>query len=65
MDNLQKNQREFIKYKKIILKSQQRFRNKNHNVFTEKFNKIALNVNDDKAIQSIDSIETMKQYKNE
>ena len=29
-----------------------------HNVFTEEVNEIALNPNDDKRIQSIDSIET-------
>ena len=41
-----------------ILKSQQRFRIEKHNVFTVKVNKIALSANDDKRIQSIDSIET-------
>ena len=29
-----------------------------HNVFTEEFNKISLNSNDDKKLQSIDWIET-------
>ena len=42
----------------MILKSQQRFRSKNHNAFTEVVNKVTLNDNDDKGIQSIDSIET-------
>ena len=37
----------------LILKTQQRF-----NVFTEGINKIALSSNDDKRIQSFDSIET-------
>ena len=41
-----------------MLKLQQRFRSKKHNVLTEKINKIALNANDDKRMQSIDSIET-------
>ena len=41
-----------------ILKSQQRFRIEKHNVFTVKVNNIALSANDDKRIQSIDSIET-------
>ena len=41
-----------------ILKSQQRFRIEKHNVFTVKVNKIALSANDDKRIQSIESIET-------
>ena len=39
-------------------KTQQRFKNKWHNVFTEEINKIALSSNDDKRMQSIDSIET-------
>ena len=37
-----------------MLKSQQRFKSKKHNVFTEEINKIA---SSDKRIQSIDSIE--------
>ena len=41
-----------------MLKTQQRFKSERHNVFTEKINKIALSSNDDKRIQSIDSIET-------
>ena len=48
---------EFIKnWKK--LKTQQRFKSERHNVFTEEINKIALSSNDDKRMQSIDSIET-------
>ena len=39
-------------------KTQQRFKNKWHNVSTEEINKIALSSNDDKRMQSIDSIET-------
>ena len=39
-------------------KMQQRFRSETHIVFTEETNKIALSANDDKRIQSIDSIET-------
>ena len=35
-------------------KTQQRFRSERHSVFTEKINKIALRLNDDKRIQSID-----------
>ena len=42
----------------MILKSQQIFRGKKHNLFTEEINKTALNANDDKRIQSIDSVET-------
>ena len=37
---------------------QQRFKSERHNVFTEEINKIALSSNDNKRIQSIDSIET-------
>ena len=39
---------------------QQRFIIERHNVFTEEINKIALSSNDDKRMQSIDSIETSK-----
>ena len=46
------------KYKKVILKTQLRFKSERHNVFTEEINKIALSSNDDKRMQSIDSIET-------
>ena len=41
----------------MILKSQQRFRSKKHNAFTEEINKRALNANSDQRLQSIDSIE--------
>ena len=43
---------------KLILKTQQRFKNKRHNVFTAEINEIALSLNDDQRIQSINSIET-------
>ena len=46
------------KNKKIILKSQQRFKSDRHNVFTEEILKIYLSSNDVKRIQSIDSIKT-------
>ena len=45
----------------IILKSQQRFISKKHNVYTENVNKIALNNNDDKRIVSFNKI-TSYQY---
>ena len=57
VDSLRENHKEFIKNNKLILKSQQKFRSKKHNVFIEKVNKTALSANDDKRIQSIDSIE--------
>ena len=43
---------------KLILKTQQTFKSERHNVFTEEINKIALSSNNDKRMQSIDSIET-------
>ena len=57
-ENLRK-ERDHKKIKILItLKPQQRCRSEKHNVFTDKVNKIALNAQDDKKIQSIDSIET-------
>ena len=41
-----------------MLKMQQRFKSERHNIFTEEINKIGLSSNDDKRMQSIDSIET-------
>ena len=40
-----------------MLKTQQRFKSEKHNVFTEEINKIALNSNDDKSMQPINSVE--------
>ena len=40
----------------VILKSQQRFISKEHDVYTENINKIALSSNDDKRIVSPDKI---------
>ena len=53
IDSIKENHKEFIKSNKSILKIRQRY-----NVFTEEINKIALISNDDKRMQSIDSIET-------
>ena len=58
MDSLIENYKELIKNEKLILKSQQRFRIEKHNVFAEEVNKTLLCVNDDKRMQSIDSMET-------
>ena len=44
--------------KKVILKTQRRFKSERNIFFTEEINKIALSSNDDKRMQSIDSIET-------
>ena len=58
VDSLKEDQKEFIKKNnKLILKTKQSFRSEEHNVFTEEINKIALSSNDDKTMQSIDSIE--------
>ena len=53
-----KNDKEFIRNKKLILKTKQRFKRERHNVFTGEINKITLSSNDDKRMQSIDSAET-------
>ena len=52
----------FEDYKKYLfdnepmLKSQQRFKSENHEVYTENINKIALSSNDDKRIVALDRI---------
>ena len=43
---------------RITLKLQQRFRSKKHTVFTENINRIGLSADNDKRIQSMDSIKT-------
>ena len=58
MQKILKNHVEFIRNTKSMLKTQQWFKSERHNVFTEEINKIALSSNDDKRIQSIDSIKT-------
>ena len=40
----------------VIIKSQQRFRSDHHRVYMEEFNKIALNSNGDKRLQTYDQI---------
>ena len=40
------------------MKTQQKFKRGRHNVLTEEINKIPLSSNDDKRMQSIDSIKT-------
>ena len=41
-----------------MLKSQHKFRSKKHSISTEEVNKITLSANDDKRMQSKDSVET-------
>ena len=53
-----KDHKEFTKNNKIISQTQQRFKNEIKNVFTEEVNKIYLSSNNDKRMQTIDSIET-------
>ena len=55
---LQIKTKEFTRNNRLILKTQQRFKSEEHKVFTEEINKIAVSSNDDKRVQSIDSIET-------
>ena len=43
---------------KNIYRSQKRFKNYNHDVYTEEVNKIALSSNDDKILQTFDGITT-------
>ena len=57
-DSIKKNHKKFIRNSKLILKTQQRFKNERHSIFTEEFNKTVLSSNDDKRIQTFDSIET-------
>ena len=59
MDSPREDHKEIAENYKFILRSQQRFRSKKHNVVTGEVNKIALSANNDKRIQSIDSIEAL------
>ena len=43
---------------KTIMRSQLRFKSDHHNVYTEKVNKIALNSNDNKQLQTFDRVIT-------
>ena len=58
IDSLKKNHKELIRNNKSILKTQQIFKSKRYNVFTEEINEIALSSNDHKKLTSIDSVET-------
>ena len=52
------NYKDSLLNNKIILKSQQRFKSYNHNVYTEGINKIILSSNDDKRVQTSDRVKT-------
>ena len=54
VERLKELQKELVKNNKLLLKRQQSFRSENHKVFTEEIKSL----NDDKRMQSIDSIET-------
>ena len=58
-DSLKEDKKESVKNNKLILKTQQRLKSERHNVFTKEISEIVLSSNDDnKRMQSIDSIET-------
>ena len=50
--------KDFLLNNKNVYRSQQRFKNYNHDVYTEEVNKIALSSNDDKRLQTFDRITT-------
>ena len=50
------NYKKCVLNKKVVLKSQQRFKNEALNVHTKEVNKIALSSNDDKRLQTYDRI---------
>ena len=53
-----KNYKDSLFNNKTILKSQQRFKSNHHNVYTGEVNKIALNSNNDKRLQTLDTVKT-------
>ena len=48
--------KDYLLNDEIILKSQQRFKSERHNVYTEDVNKTALSSNDDKRLQTYDTV---------
>ena len=52
------NFKDYLFNNKTIYRSQERFKNYNHNVYTEEVNNIALSSNDDKRLQTSDKITT-------
>ena len=57
INRLKRIRKQIIRNNKSILKTQQRFKSKRHNVFTKEINKIVVCSNDDKRMQSINLIE--------
>ena len=55
---MSENYKDSLFNNKTILKPQLRFKSDHHNVYTEEFNKIALNSNDDKGLQTFDRVTT-------
>ena len=47
----------------MILRFQQRFKSEDHNVFTGKFNKIALSFKDHKRLKSFIKVKSYRWYK--
>ena len=52
------NYRDALFNNKTIMRSQLRFKSDHHNVFTEEVNKTALNISDNKRLQTFDGITT-------
>ena len=52
------NYKDSLSNNKTILKSQLRYKNNHHNVYTEEVNKIALMSNDDKSLKTFDRVTT-------
>ena len=58
IDILKRYHKKLTRNNQSVLKTQQRFKSERHNVFTEEISKISLSSDDDKRMQSIDSIRT-------
>ena len=56
VDGFKKDQKDFMKNTKLILKTKQKSNSEMHNVFTEEINNITLSSNDDRRMQSVDLI---------
>ena len=52
------NYKDSLSNNETILKSQLRYKNNYHNVYTEEVNKIALMSNDDKSLETFDRVTT-------